>query len=51
MESKLRSLHSSIYSVTDAIRTKESETNYKGLALNIQQLAEDLNNAIKRSLN
>jgi hypothetical protein len=48
LENKLRGLHSNIFELSESIRTKESETNYKGLVLNIQKLADDLNNNVKR---
>ncbi|KAF5830861.1 hypothetical protein DUNSADRAFT_13941 [Dunaliella salina] len=49
-ENKLRKLHADIFQMTDTIKTKESETNYKGLALNIAQLTEELNNNVKRAM-
>eukprot|EP00200_Dunaliella_tertiolecta_P010673 CAMPEP_0202381376 /NCGR_PEP_ID=MMETSP1127-20130417/35240_1 /ASSEMBLY_ACC=CAM_ASM_000462 /TAXON_ID=3047 /ORGANISM="Dunaliella tertiolecta, Strain CCMP1320" /LENGTH=623 /DNA_ID=CAMNT_0048980319 /DNA_START=178 /DNA_END=2049 /DNA_ORIENTATION=+ len=50
LENKLRNLHTNIFQMTDTIKTKESETNYKGLALNIAQLTEELNNSVKRAM-
>lgn len=50
LESKLRNLHTSLFQTMDSIKTKESETNYKGLSLSISQLTEELNNGVKRSL-
>ena len=50
MESKLRNVHANIFQISDAIKTKESETNYKKLALDIHQLTEELNNSVMRTL-
>lgn len=51
LEAKLRSKHADIFQMTDTIKTKESETNYKKLALDISQLTEELNNQVIKSLN
>lgn len=50
MEQKLRTLHTNIFQMAEFIRSKESETNYKSMALNIQQLADEVNNAVKRAI-
>lgn len=50
MEQKLRTLHTNIYQIQDFVKTKESETNYKALALNITQLSEEVNNSVKRAI-
>eukprot|EP00798_Chlamydomonas_sp_ICE-L_P011197 gene11197-18814_t len=47
MELKLKQLHSNIFSMTDFIRTKESETNYKTMAIAISQFADELNTLVK----
>lgn len=50
MEQKLKSLHSNIYTMVDFVKQKESETNYKALSLNISQLADEANTAVKRAI-
>ncbi len=43
MEQKLRQLSQSTYATSEFIRSKESETNYKGLTQNIALLSDELN--------
>jgi len=43
MEQKLRNLLSASHATSEFIRTKESEANYKGLAMAIGQFADELN--------
>jgi hypothetical protein len=47
MEQKLRQVTQASFTMSDAIKTKESETNYKGLALNISDFADELNGLMK----
>lgn len=47
MEQKLRQVSSNVYAMTDFIRTKESETNYKTMAIAIGQMADELNGFVK----
>ncbi|MEW5313546.1 MAG: hypothetical protein WDW38_005106 [Sanguina aurantia] len=50
LETKLRTATSNIYSMDDFIKDKESETNYKSLAVNIMSLADELNGTVKRAI-
>eukprot|EP00197_Chlamydomonas_leiostraca_P011457 CAMPEP_0202869542 /NCGR_PEP_ID=MMETSP1391-20130828/12512_1 /ASSEMBLY_ACC=CAM_ASM_000867 /TAXON_ID=1034604 /ORGANISM="Chlamydomonas leiostraca, Strain SAG 11-49" /LENGTH=623 /DNA_ID=CAMNT_0049549875 /DNA_START=192 /DNA_END=2063 /DNA_ORIENTATION=+ len=50
LEQKLRTLHTNIYQMQDFVKLKESETNYKALSLNISQLADEVNNSVKRAI-
>ena len=43
VEQKLRQVTQTTYAMSDFIKTKESETNYKGLALNISGFVDELN--------
>lgn len=43
MEQKLRQVLQTSYTMSDFIKTRESETNYKGLAMNINSFADELN--------
>jgi intraflagellar transport protein 74 len=49
-EAKLRKLMSDQHQMDDFIKSKESETNYKSLALQIGSLADELNTVIKKSV-
>ncbi|KAJ9521039.1 hypothetical protein QJQ45_022757 [Haematococcus lacustris] len=48
MEHKLITLHTGIYQMSDFVRTKESETNYKVLAHSVTQLADEVNGLVKQ---
>lgn len=48
-ETKLRRLLTEQYEKDDFIKTKESETNYKSLSLQLGQLADELNGVVKRA--
>jgi len=50
LEGKLRSLNTNVYTMSEFIRHKESETNYKVLAHTIAQLAEEVNTSVKNSV-
>jgi len=50
MEQKLRQLNQNAYQMSDFIKTKESETNYKSMAMNISGLADELNGLNKTKL-
>ena len=43
VEQKLRQVTQTTYTMSDYIKTKESETNYKGLAMNISSFVDELN--------
>ncbi|KAL6756806.1 intraflagellar transport protein IFT-71/74 [Haematococcus lacustris] len=48
MEHKLITLHTGTYQMSDFVRTKESETNYKVLAHSVTQLADEVNGLVKQ---
>lgn len=48
-EQKLRRLLAEQYEKDDFIKTKESETNYKSLSLQLGQMVDELNAAVKRA--
>ncbi|GAX82423.1 hypothetical protein CEUSTIGMA_g9851.t1 [Chlamydomonas eustigma] len=47
MEQKLRQVSQNSYTISEAIKAKESETNYKGLSLSISDFTEELNTLMK----
>ncbi len=47
MEQKLRQVTQTSFTMSDAIKTKESETNYKGLAISISDFTDELNGLMK----
>ena len=49
LEQKLRTINSNNYQMADFIKTKESETNCKSLAMSITHLSEEINLHNKRA--
>lgn len=47
MEQKLRQLATSSFTISDFIKTKESETNYKNLSMSIGSLADELQKNVR----
>jgi hypothetical protein len=43
VEQKLRQVTQTTFTMSDFIKTRESETNYKGLAMNISSFVDELN--------